>query len=517
MQTKHRLRLLFLTLLVAAVFATGSAQSQTYTYSVLYSFQGLAGRRISPRRFSAGRAGQPVWHYVWRRRYRCMGQCSKWIRLAGRPCCTASPRRTASTRSRSSAGRAGQSVWHYRYGGASGSGTVFKVDTTGKETVLYSFTEGGRRNSRRRFSAGRAGQPVWHDRYGGAYGCGTVFKVDTTGNETVLYSFTHWGGRQIALRRFSAGRAGQPVWHYPHRRRPCILYGCGTVFKVDTTGKETVLYSFTGKQALGDGANPFADLVRDAQGNLYGTTSSRGAYLYGTVFKVDTTGKETVLYSFIGTEGDGANPVARLVQDTQGNLYGTTYGGGAHQHGTVFKLDTTGKETVLYSFTGGADGGSPESGLVLDAQGNLYGTTSGGGDLACDAPYGCGTVFELQMPSTLTVSTIGNGTVTSIDGFISCPGTCSHTYSSGAQVTLNAAAGRGKRATPGSAGPVTVGWTDVPSSGGEIAALEILPQPTEYAVTGTFSGWGTRQAGCSGVNVLTGVTEAGGQTAGTYL
>ena len=109
---------------------------------------------------------------------------------------------------------------------------------------------------------------------------------------------------------------------------------------MDATGKETVLYSFTGTG--GDGANPQAGLVQDAQGNLYGTTTYGGdpACLEGcgTVFKVDTTGKETVLHTFTGTGGDGETPGGGLVLDAQGNLYGTTGSGGAYQDGTVFKL-----------------------------------------------------------------------------------------------------------------------------------------------------------------------------------
>ena len=211
-------------------------------------------------------------------------------------------------------------------------------------------------------------------------------------------------------------------------------YTDGTVFKLDTTDKETVLYSFKGYP---DGAGPIADLVQDAQGNLYGTTDSGGASGYGTVFKVDTTGKESVLHSFTGTGGDGAYPTAGLVQDAQGNLYGTTLeGGGVSGLGTVFKVDTTGKETVLYSFADPLDGALPNSDLVRDAQGNLYGTTSG------DA-YSYGTVFKLAATDTLTVSTSGNGTVTSTDGFINCPGTCSHTYPPNTPVTLDATPGQG--------------------------------------------------------------------------
>src|SRR5271157_918656 len=153
---------------------------------------------------------------------------------------------------------------------------------------------------------------------------------------------------------------------------PACTNGCGTVFKVDATGKETLLYTFTGGA---DGAKPLSSLVQDAQGNLYGTTHWGGDPVCtngcGTVFKVDTTGKETVLHTFTGSP-DGAIPLSGLVRDAQGNLYGTTGYGGASDNGTVFEVDTTGKETVLYSFTGtGGDGAGPDAGLVRDAQGSL--------------------------------------------------------------------------------------------------------------------------------------------------
>ena len=116
--------------------------------------------------------------------------------------------------------------------------------------------------------------------------------------------------------------------------------------------------------------------MQDAQGNLYGTTKW-AALAEGNGVQVEYDGKETVLHSFTGTGGDGSNPLADLVLDLQGNLYGTTYYGGTSGAGTVFKLDTSGKETVLYSFTWtGGDGGYPERGLMRDAQGNLYGTTT---------------------------------------------------------------------------------------------------------------------------------------------
>src|SRR5271157_3231541 len=210
---------------------------------------------------------------------------------------------------------------------------------------------------------------------GGAQAKGTVFKVDATGNETVLYSFTGAGGDGANP---EAGLVPDAQGNLYGTTYAGGASNAGTVFKVDTTGNETVLYSFTG--AGGDGAGPTGLLVRDAQGNLYGTTVFGGASGKGTVFKADATGNETVLYSFTGAGGDGANPEAGLVPDAQGNLYGTTDAGGASNAGTVFKVDTTGNETVLYSFTGaGGDGAGPTGLLVRDAQGNLYGTTVFGG------------------------------------------------------------------------------------------------------------------------------------------
>jgi uncharacterized repeat protein (TIGR03803 family) len=165
---------------------------------------------------------------------------------------------------------------------------------------------------------------------------------------------------------------------------------------LDSTGKETVLHSFT--ETGGDGAYPEAGLVEDAQGNLYGTTIYGGAFGYGMVFKLDSTGKETVLHSFAGTARDGMDPAAGLVRDAEGNLYGTTGAGGAYSFGTVFKVDSTGNEAVLYSFKGtGGDGAYPAAGLVWDSHGDLYGTTRDGG------ASGYGTVFKLTpLPATTT-------------------------------------------------------------------------------------------------------------------
>ena len=197
--------------------------------------------------------------------------------------------------------------------------------------------------------------------------------------------------------------------------RDCGGAGCGTVFKLDTTGKETVLHMFKGSKT--DGANPDSGVIRDAAGNLYGTTQAGGAALFcrggcGTVFKLDTAGKLTILYRFTGRTGGGPAS-GGLVRDPSGNLYGTTPNGGVFQNncntasgrgcGAVFRIDTTGKETVLYSFTGGKDGWFPVGGVVRDAAGNLYGMTTGGGDFNCNPGFGCGTVFKVDTTGKETV------------------------------------------------------------------------------------------------------------------
>jgi len=149
--------------------------------------------------------------------------------------------------------------------------------------------------------------------------------------------------------------------------------------------KEKVLYSFQGGT---DGATPAGGVVFDKAGNLYGATNSGGAFGYGTVYQITPQGRETVLYSFTGG-ADGASPgYGNLVRDSAGNLYGTTTSGGTANLGVVFKVDPTGAETVLHTFTG-PDGKDPQGSVVLDPSGNLYGTTYAGG------AYGGGVIFEI--------------------------------------------------------------------------------------------------------------------------
>jgi uncharacterized repeat protein (TIGR03803 family) len=259
-------------------------------------------------------------------------------------------------------------------------GTVFKVSKSGKKTLLHSFSNG---------TDGAAPQAgLIMDANANLYGttplggnvscpagCGTVFKVTKTGKKTVLYSFAGGTDSSRPLAGLVLDSAGNLYGTTSGNAVQGCPDSCGTVFRLDRKGKETVLHTFTGGT---DGAGPFAGLVMDAKGDLYGTTAAGGASRVGTVFKLDNKGLETVLYSFAGGT-DGERPLAGLVMDGRGNFYGTTARGGTAGFGTVFKVTETGQETVLYSFSGGADGAGPYAGLVMDAKGNLYGTAAGGG------------------------------------------------------------------------------------------------------------------------------------------
>ena len=215
---------------------------------------------------------------------------------------------------------------------------------------------------------------------GGATGLGVVFKLSTANQETVLHSFSGPDGATPNGRLVLDG-AGN-------------LYGTtsaggasglGTVFKIDVSGTETVLHSFTGNP---DGANPYAGLVIDGSGNLYGTTEAGGSSNFGTVFSVDSNGVEAVVHSFAGEPTDGADPKADITLDTAGNLYGTTFTGGSQGFGTVFEIDAANSETILYNFSDLADGSNPFGGLTLDANGVLYGTTENGGKKSANGPIG---------------------------------------------------------------------------------------------------------------------------------
>ncbi|HXM20010.1 MAG TPA: choice-of-anchor tandem repeat GloVer-containing protein [Terriglobales bacterium] len=177
-------------------------------------------------------------------------------------------------------------------------------------------------------------------------------------------------------------------------------YGCGVLYKLDTAGTETVLHIFSGSP---DGVGPAAPLVRDKAGNMYGTTGGGGSVGYGTVFKIDTAGKETVLYNFTGGS-DGCNPYQGLVVGQFGALYGTAFGCGSSDAGTIFKVDRAGKFTLLHGFIG-SDGRNPLYGhLTMDKSGNLYGLTEYGG------AYGYGVLYKLTKRGTTVLHSFSYGT-----------------------------------------------------------------------------------------------------------
>jgi len=242
----------------------------------------------------------------------------------------------------------------------------------------------------------------------GGAGSGTVFEIDSHGNYSILYSFA--GPPTDGLYVTAPVLLGADGNLYGTAAQGGTN-GAGMVFELTPTQSgwtESVLYNFTGGS---DGANPFAGLIEDAQGNLYGTASGGGSGS-GVVFELSRNGSswtETVLYAFGGAP-DGARPAAKLLMDSSGNLYGTTTAGGTVAGcplgnsgcGTLFKLTRNGSswtEAWLYSFSGGADGAGSYGPLVMDAHGNLYGAAFNGGDLnsadpAC-AGIGCGVVFKL--------------------------------------------------------------------------------------------------------------------------
>jgi uncharacterized repeat protein (TIGR03803 family) len=287
------------------------------------------------------------------------------------------------------------------YGGTSFAGAVFKVAPNGTETVLYSFSGGA--DGAYPFS------PVVRDAAGNLYGttsqggsanAGVVFKVDPNGTETVLHSFTGGADGIIPIGGLLRDKAGNLYGATSQGG----TYNDGVLFKISPRGKETILHTFTGSTT--DGKYPsYTSLLTDTLGDLYGVTEEGGAADGGILYKLSKTGKLTILHSFKGGTTDGCNVLGTPFMDAAGNFYGTTSSCGTHMLGTVWKVSQTGKEKVLHSFAGGtSDGEYPLAGVIVDASGNVYGNTETGGSA------NVGTVYEISKSGKFTLLHSFNGT-----------------------------------------------------------------------------------------------------------
>ncbi len=284
-----------------------------------------------------------------------------------------------------------------------GCGTVFRMTGRGQLTTVYSFCQKpGCTDGSYPYSApveGSNGSFYGTTFQGGLSGDGTVFEVSANGTFTTLHSFNGTDGEDPY-----AGLILGSDGNFYGTTLFGGVNGYGAVFKITPAGTLTTLYSFCAQTDCTDGQFPYAGLVQAASGDFYGTTAAGGTYSEGTVFEITSAGRLTTLYSFCSETNciDGYFPYAGLVQATDGNLYGTTYYGGAYTScgigvgcGTVFRITPGGALTTLHSFDG-TDGEYSFAALVEATDGNLYGTTYTGG------PNGDGTVFEISLSGTLT-------------------------------------------------------------------------------------------------------------------
>ncbi|MGC2449602.1 MAG: choice-of-anchor tandem repeat GloVer-containing protein [Candidatus Sulfotelmatobacter sp.] len=283
-------------------------------------------------------------------------------------------------------------------GGLADNGTVYKLAPSGVETVLHSFqffTDGD--NPYAHLVRGPGGALYGTTTYGGPNEYGTVFSIRGT-ILTVLYGF-RGSPDGLAPSGIVENIDGNLYGTTAQGGTGNCAGGCGTIYRLDKAGHESVVHSFDGP----NGAYPSGTLIHDREGNLYGTTVGGGLDDSnqmcpggcGTAFMLSRSGKFTVMHKFTYGPSDGWYVVSGLVRDGEGNLYGTTSGGGAWGDGIIYEITNTGEEKVLYSFAGTPDGSNP--GPLVIANGRLYGTTVSGGQPTCWGPYGgCGTIFEFD-------------------------------------------------------------------------------------------------------------------------
>jgi uncharacterized repeat protein (TIGR03803 family) len=294
-----------------------------------------------------------------------------------------------------------------QFGGGSNRGLIFKLNAKGQQTILYTFT-----------GASDGGIPIGRllrDTAGNLYGitalggdptcsCGTVFKLAKNGSLKVLHSFKggkdgaqNQGQAELGLVMVNGDLYGSASFGGVSGCDGSL--GCGVIFKVTQAGKETVLHRFTGQA---DGAFP-QDLITDTAGNIYGATG--GSYQQGnagTIFKLDTTGNLTTIYTLPGG-ADGNSPRWRLTRNSKGLIHGvtqfggntTTCGLGSSGCGVVFTVNAAGKEHVVHTFGPARNGEEPSSGVFDDEKGNFSGTTFYGGTTNSTCTLGCGVVYQI--------------------------------------------------------------------------------------------------------------------------
>ncbi len=228
-------------------------------------------------------------------------------------------------------------------------------------------------------------------------GCGTVFRVTPGGALTTLYRFCLKSGCPDGDTVVSGLVLGIDGNFYGATNEGGAHSG-GTVFKITPEGKLTTLYNFCALPGCADGEFPYATLIQASNGDFYGTTYYGGANgpYDGTIFKITSSGKFSTIYSFCSLSecADGGEPLGGLVLGIDGNLYGTAHGSGASVYGTVFKLSSTGKLSTLHSFNF-TDGQDPTAALVQASNGKFYGSTFSGGIQIDDCQGGCGSLFSI--------------------------------------------------------------------------------------------------------------------------
>lgn len=283
-------------------------------------------------------------------------------------------------------------------GGLYGYGAAYRIAPDGGVTALHQF-KGGRDGAVPMAGlVARNGVFYGTTQYGGVANGGTVFRLKADGYLKILHSFGVGEDGFNPASGVSFDAAGNLYGTTPLGGGASC--SCGAVYKLGRDGGEAVLYAFAGGN---DGSQPQAGVTLDGAGNMFGTTWRGGASDKGTVFSLAPDGSESVLHAFLNQRGSGANPLAGVVRDAQGNLYGSTTSNGGIETGTIFEVEPNGNTVKLHSM-GGTDGYLPTAGdLVRDAKGNLYGTAQLGGSQNCGFGEGCGTIFRVAPGGKLTV------------------------------------------------------------------------------------------------------------------